>query len=75
LEQRPGSLRVALDKLRSFAISRLTGLRKLISQPDSVHRARALLAEEFGTFVMTPVVKNGKATYAVQGEIGASRPE
>jgi hypothetical protein len=69
LEPRPGSLRRTLDVLREFAIERLTNLRKLISHPESVHQARAVMAEQFGKLTLTPVRENGTLSYAARGKV------
>jgi hypothetical protein len=54
LEPGPESLRATLDELRTFAVSRLTKIRELISHPESIDLARAVLAEHFGTFTLDP---------------------
>ena len=59
LEPRPGSLRGTFDELRKFATERLANLRNLISHPESVHQARAVMAEQFGKLTLTPVRVNG----------------
>jgi len=48
LEPVPGSLRATLDELRNFAISRLAKIRELISHPESVDFARAVLQNTSG---------------------------
>jgi site-specific DNA recombinase len=69
LEPRPGSLRGTLDELRKFATERLANLRKLISHPESVHQARAVMAEQFGKLTLTPVRENGALSYAARGKV------
>ena len=69
LEPRPGSLRGTLDELRKFAIERLANLRKLISHPESVHQARAVMAEQFGKLTLRPVRENGTLSYAARGKV------
>src|SRR5438128_7280758 len=69
LEPRPGSLRSTLDELRTFAVSRLTDIRKLIAHPESVDQARAALAEHFGAFTLEPVTQAGKTTYLAHGKV------
>jgi len=59
LEPRPGSLRGTLDELRKFATERLANLRNLISHPECVHQARAVMAEQFGKLTLTPIRENG----------------
>jgi len=58
-----------LDALRTFAVSRLTDLRKLISHPESVDQARAALAEHFGRFTLEPTGEAGSRSYLAHGEI------
>ena len=69
LEPRPGSLRSTLDELRTFAVSRLTDIRKLIAHPESIDQARAALAEHFGSFTLEPVTRPGKTTYLAHGKV------
>ena len=66
LEPRPGSLRATLDELRTFAVSRLTKIRELISHPESIDLARAMLAEHFGTFTLEPTIQGGEPVYLAQ---------
>jgi hypothetical protein len=35
LEPRPGSVRAQIEQLRTFAVSRIADLRKLLAHPDS----------------------------------------
>ena len=69
VEPGPGSLQEKLDELRTFAVSRLTDLRRLLSKPESVHEARALLAEQFGKFTLLPVSDLGKWDYRATGSV------
>lgn len=69
LEPRSGSLRATLDELRTFAVSRLTNIRSLISHPESVDQARAALAEHFGAFTLEPVTQAGKTSYLAHGKV------
>jgi site-specific DNA recombinase len=69
LEPRPGSLRGTLDELRKFATERLANLRNLISHPESVHQARAVMAEQFGKLILTPIRENGALSYAARGKV------
>jgi hypothetical protein len=69
LEPRPGSLRETLDELRKFATERLVNLRRLISHPESVHHARAVMAEQFGKLTLTPIRENGALSYAARGKV------
>jgi hypothetical protein len=45
LKPRPGALRGTLDELRKFATERVANLQNLLSHPESVHQARAVMAE------------------------------
>jgi hypothetical protein len=69
LEPKPRSLRSTLDELRTFAVSRLTAIRQLISHPDSVDQARAALTKHFGRFTLEPVIRGGKAAYLAHGKV------
>ena len=69
MEPGPGSLNQKLDELRTFAVSRLTDLRRLLSKPESVHEARALLAEKFGKFTQLPVTDSGEWNYKAAGSV------
>jgi hypothetical protein len=69
LEPGPGSLRATLDELRNFAISRLAKIRELISRPESVDFARAVLAERFGTFTLEPTIQDGEPVYLADGKV------
>jgi site-specific DNA recombinase len=69
LEPGPDSLQARLDELRTFAVSRLTKIRELISHPESVDLARAALAEHFGTFTLEPTMQDGEPTYLAHGKI------
>jgi hypothetical protein len=69
LEPGPRSLRATLDELRSFAVSRLTKIRELISHPESIDLARAVLAEHFGTFTLEPTIQDGEPVYLAHGKV------
>jgi site-specific DNA recombinase len=69
LEPGAESLSSKLEELKTFAVSRLTNLRKLISHPESVDQARAALAEYFGRFTLDPTNEAGEASYSVRGEV------
>jgi hypothetical protein len=56
-EPGPGSLNAMLDELRTFAVSRLTEIRDLISDPESMDLARAVLAEHFGRSHSNPLYR------------------
>jgi hypothetical protein len=64
-----GSLQEKLDELRTFAVSRLTDLRRLLSKPANVHEARALLAEQFRKFTLSPIVDAGRWSYTAKGSV------
>ena len=68
-EPGPGSLHERLEALRTFAVSRLADLRRLLSKPESVHEARALLAEQFGKFILFPVADSGRWNYKAAGSV------
>jgi hypothetical protein len=69
LEPRPGSVRAQIEQLRTFAVSGIADLRKLLSHPDSVIQARAMLAEQFGKITLAPVNDNGRLTYTAKGKV------
>ena len=69
LEPGPGTLRATLDELRTFAVSRLTKIRELISHPESIDLARAVLAEHFGTFTLEPTIQDGEPVYLAHGKV------
>jgi site-specific DNA recombinase len=69
LEPGPGSLRTKLEELRTFAVSRLTKIRELISHPESIDLTRAVLAEHFGTFTLEPTIQDGEPAYLAHGKV------
>jgi hypothetical protein len=69
LEPGPGSLHTKLDELRTLAVSRLTKICELISHPESIDLARAVLAEHFGTFTLEPTIRNGEPVYLAHGNV------
>jgi site-specific DNA recombinase len=69
LEPGPGSLRATLDELRTFAVSRLSRIRELISHPESIDLAREVLAEHFGTFTLEPTILDGEPVYLAHGKV------
>ena len=69
LEPRPGSVHAQIEQLRAFAVSRITGLRKLLAHQDSTLQARAMLAEQFGKITLAPVNDNGRLTYTAKGKV------
>jgi hypothetical protein len=64
VEPGPGSLRTTLDELRT-----LTKIRELISHPESIDLARAVLAEHFGTFTLEPTIQDGEPVYLAHGKV------
>jgi chromosome segregation ATPase len=69
LEKRPRSVRATLEELRMFAISRLTNLRKLLANPESIQPARALLAEHVGKIMLKPMIEQGSRHYMANGSV------
>jgi site-specific DNA recombinase len=69
IEPGPGSLHEKLDALRTFAVSRLTRLRELLTNPAAIHEARALLAEQIGKFTLERVSDGGKISFKANGQI------
>jgi site-specific DNA recombinase len=65
LERHPNSIRVKLDELRTFAVSRLTDLRRLLEKPKNIHEARMLLADQIGKITLVP--KEGE--YLAEGSV------
>jgi hypothetical protein len=65
----PGSLQEKLDGLRDFAIYRLNRLKQLLTDPNAIHEARALLAEQVGKFTIERTEENGNATLKANGSI------
>ena len=67
----PGSesLQENLDELRTFAVSRLTCLRELLANPNAIHEARALLAEQVGKFTLQRAEENGAISLKANGDI------
>jgi len=69
VEPGPGSLQEKLDELRTLAISRLTRLREMLSNPSAIHEARALLAEQVGKLTLERDDENGKISFKANGKI------
>src|SRR5436190_12676227 len=65
----PGLLQEKLEELRTFAVSRLTRLRELLTNPGAIHEARVLLAEQIGKFTLERVEENGKVSFKANGNI------
>ena len=61
LEKRPASLQAKLDDLRTIAVEEMTELQQLLTRPENVHEARALLAERIGRITLMPT-KEGEYT-------------
>jgi hypothetical protein len=43
-------------------------MRELISHPESVDLARAVLAEHFGTFTLEPTIHDGEPVYLLMAK-------
>ena len=69
LEPGPDSLQEKLDELRTLAVSKLTRLREVLSDPEPIHEARALLAEQVGKFTLNRVEGKGGMSYKASGTI------
>ena len=69
IEPGPDSLQATLEVLREFAITRLAKIRDLISHPESIDLARAVLAEHFGTFMLEPTIHEGEPVYLAHGKV------
>jgi len=69
IEPGPGSLQTTLDQLREFAVSRLAKIRELITHPESIDLARAVLAEHFGTFTLESTTHDGEPVYLAHGKV------
>lgn len=53
----------------TFAVSRLTDLRKLLARPESVNEARALLSEQVGRISLWPVAEERQWHYEAKGSV------
>jgi hypothetical protein len=69
VEPGPGSFQEKLDELRTLAMSRLTRLSELLTDPSAIHEARALLAEQVGKFTLHRVQEGESTTYKASGKI------
>ena len=69
IEPGPGSLQEKLDELRTFAVSRLTRLKELLTKPTTIHEARAVLAEQIGKFTLQRAEENGAFSFKADGSI------
>ena len=65
LERHPNSIQAKLDELRTFAVSRLTDLRRLLEKPESIDQARMLLADQIGKITLVP----NDREYLAQGSV------
>jgi hypothetical protein len=59
----------------NFAISRLAKIREVISHPEGVDLAHAVLAEHFGTFTLEPTIQDGEPVYLAHGKVDFSGEE
>jgi hypothetical protein len=69
LEPGPESLQEKLEELRTLAVERLTQLRRLLTNPRTIHEARALLADQVGKFTLERVETDGAVTFKANGKI------
>jgi hypothetical protein len=63
------TFRSAHDELRSLAVSKVTRHREVLTDPEAIHGARALLAEEVGKFPLNRVEGKGGMSYKASGTI------
>lgn len=56
--------------MRTFAVSRLKELRKLLAHPESVNEARSLLTAQVGRSTFWPVAGEEKWHYEANGSVG-----
>lgn len=54
---------------REAEVLEITKIRDLISHPESIDLARAVLAEHFGTFVLEPTIHEGEPVYLAHGKV------
>jgi site-specific DNA recombinase len=69
LEPGPESLQEKLEELRTLAVERVTQLRGLLTNPGTIHEARALLADQVGKFTLERVQSDGSVTFKANGKI------
>jgi hypothetical protein len=69
IEPGPDSLQEKLDELRTLPGSRLTQLRGLLTNPSTIHEARALLAKQIGKFTLERIHEDGKFSFKADGQI------
>ncbi len=69
VEPGPGSLREKLDELRTFAVSRLADLHRLLSKPTDVHIGCGLLAARSGNFTLSLIEDTGMWTHNATGSL------
>ena len=69
IEPGHGSVQEKLDELKTFALSRLARLRRLLANPAAIHEARALLAEQIGKFTLERVSGDGKISFKADAAI------
>src|ERR1700739_2793246 len=56
-------------ELRTLAVERVTQLRGLLTNPGTIHEARALLADQVGKFTLERVQSEGSVTFKANGKI------
>ena len=69
VEPGPESLRDKLEDLRTLAVDRLTQLKNLLVNPEAIHEARALLAEQIGKFTLNRVQDGEQISFRANGKI------
>jgi DNA invertase Pin-like site-specific DNA recombinase len=63
------SLQEELEELRTLAVHRLTQLKSLLVNPESIHEARSLLAEQIGKFSLSRVQEGERISFRANGKI------
>jgi hypothetical protein len=63
---------ISLLLLRTFGVSPLADLRRLLSKPASIYGARSLPAEQFGKLTLPPVSESGNWNHKAVGSVDLS---
>lgn len=58
------------ERLRDFAVSKLSDLRVLLGRPDNVPEFRNMLEKNVGMIQMEPTEENGITCYLAKGRLG-----
>lgn len=66
LERRPTSIQAKLGELRKFAVGEMSELRQLLSRPENLQEARALLAQQIGPITLIPTQEG---EYSARGSV------